>query len=115
MRSASDSPNCQHDASSPRSSRSLAVIVNSLYSRVVAQRDLPSEPACRTVGACPRHLILLSFRFLCTATVESLVNALVALFTPAQLAVLSALISILGGLFVGYVAQEEAGTDGVPR
>ncbi len=52
---------------------------------------------------------MLSFRFLGTALVGSLAMALVATFAPlpAQLAVLGAFISILGGLFVSYLEQEE--------
>ena len=53
--------------------------------------------------------MLLSFRFLGTALVGSLAMALVATFAPlpAQLAVLGAFVSILGGLFVSYLEQEE--------
>ena len=53
--------------------------------------------------------MLLSFRFLGTALLGSVVMALVSAFAPppAQLAVLGAFVSILGGLFVGSVAQEE--------
>jgi hypothetical protein len=52
---------------------------------------------------------LLSFRFLGTAVLGSLVMALVATFgpVPAQLAILGAFISILGGLFLAYLGQEE--------
>lgn len=57
----------------------------------------------------PRRTVLLSFRFLGTAFVGSLAMALVSTFAdlPAQLAVLGSLISILGGLFVSYLEQEE--------
>ncbi len=57
----------------------------------------------------PRRTVLLSFRFLGTALVGSLAMALVSTFAdlPAQLAVLGSLISILGGLFVSYLEQEE--------
>lgn len=57
-----------------------------------------------------RQTALLSFRFLGTALVGSLAMALVATFAPlpAQLAVLGALISILGGLFLSYLEQEES-------
>jgi hypothetical protein len=57
----------------------------------------------------PRRSVLFSFRFLGTTLIGSLTMALVATFAPlpAQLAVLGAFISILGGLFIGYVAQEE--------
>lgn len=53
--------------------------------------------------------MLLSFRFLGTALVGSLVMALVAAFgpLPAQIAALGALVSILGGLFLSYLEQEE--------
>jgi hypothetical protein len=52
---------------------------------------------------------LLSFRFLGTAVLGSLVMALVATFgpVPAQLAILGAFISILGGLFLAFLGQEE--------
>jgi hypothetical protein len=57
----------------------------------------------------PRRSVLFSFRFLGTALVGSLTAALVSAFAPlpAQVAVLGALVSILGGLFVSYLAQEE--------
>jgi hypothetical protein len=56
----------------------------------------------------PRRPVLLSFRFLGTSLIGSLVMALVATFAPlsAQLAVLGAFISILGGLFLSYMEQE---------
>lgn len=56
-----------------------------------------------------RRSALLSFRFLGTALVGSLVMALCAAFgpLPAQIAVLGAFISILGGLFLSYLGQEE--------
>ena len=59
--------------------------------------------------ACGRRSVLFSFRFIGTALVGSLTMALVSAFAPpaAQLAVLGALVSILGGLFVSYLAQEE--------
>lgn len=51
--------------------------------------------------------VLLSFRFAGPALVGSLTMALVAAFAPleAQIAVLGAFISILGGLFLSYVEQ----------
>ena len=54
-------------------------------------------------------MVLFSFRFLGTALVGSLVMALVAAFgpLPAQVAALGALVSILGGLFLSYLEQEE--------
>jgi hypothetical protein len=57
----------------------------------------------------PRRSVLLSFRFLGTALVGSLTMALVCALAPfpAQLAVFGAFISILGGLFVAYMEQEE--------
>ena len=56
-----------------------------------------------------RSLVLFSFRFLGTALIGSLVMALVATFAPfpAQLAALGAFVSILGGLFLCYLEQEE--------
>lgn len=54
--------------------------------------------------------VLYSFKFVGTALVGSLVMGLVSAFAPipAQIAVLGVLISILAGLFVAYVEQEEA-------
>ncbi len=51
---------------------------------------------------------LLTFQFLGTSLVGSLVMALVAVFAPAeaQVAVLGVLVSILGGLFFSYMGQE---------
>lgn len=62
---------------------------------------VPNVPTQRSV--------LLSFRFLGTALVGSLTMALVSTFAsvPAQVAVLGACVSILAGLFVAYVEQEE--------
>ncbi len=56
-----------------------------------------------------RRSALLSFRFLGTALVGSLTMALVSVFgpLPAQIAVLGAFISMLGGLFLSYLAQDE--------
>ena len=56
-----------------------------------------------------RRSVLFSFRFLATAIAGSVLMALVSTFapTPAQLAMLGAFISILGGLFVSYLGQEE--------
>jgi hypothetical protein len=56
-----------------------------------------------------RRSALLSFRFLGTAVLGSLTMALVAAFgpLPAQIAVLGAFISILGGLFLSYLAQDD--------
>lgn len=53
--------------------------------------------------------VLLSFKFLGTAMVGSLTMALVSTFAPlpAQLAVLGACVSILAGLFIAYVEQED--------
>jgi hypothetical protein len=60
------------------------------------------EPRARSV--------VLSFRFLGTALAGSLTMALVCTFAPlnAQVAVLGACVSILAGLFVAYVEQEDA-------
>jgi hypothetical protein len=56
-----------------------------------------------------RRSVLLTFRFLGTAVLGSLVMALVAAFgqAPAQLALLGSFISILGGLFLSYLGQED--------
>src|SRR4051794_36811666 len=63
-----------------------------------------------TLPSPPHRTVLLSFRFLGTALIGSLVMALVAAFAPpaAQVAVLGAFVSILGGLFISYLEQEEA-------
>jgi len=71
-----------------------------------ASRKLPlmsSEPHKRYRSA------LFSFRFLGTAVLGSVVMALVAAFGPpaAQLAVLGGFVSILGGLFLSYLGQED--------
>jgi hypothetical protein len=57
----------------------------------------------------PRRTVLLSFRFLGTALVGSLAMALVSTFADLQdqMAVLGSFISILGGLFVSYLEQDE--------
>lgn len=57
----------------------------------------------------PRRSALLSFRFLGTALASSLVMALVCAFgpLPAQIAILGAFISILGDLFLSYLAQDD--------
>lgn len=57
----------------------------------------------------PRQVVLLSFRFLGTALVGSLAMALVAAFgpLPAQIAALGTLVSILAGLFLSYLEQED--------
>lgn len=51
---------------------------------------------------------LLTFQFLGTSLVGSLVTALVTVFAPpaAQVAVLGSFVSILGGLFLAYMGQE---------
>ena len=61
-------------------------------------------------GTPGRHSVLLNFKFVGTALVGSLTMALVAAFAPvpAQLAVLGACVSILAGLFVAYLEQEDA-------
>jgi hypothetical protein len=53
--------------------------------------------------------VLLSFKFLGTSLVGSLTMALVSTFAPvpAQIAVLGSCVSILSGLFVSYVEQED--------
>jgi hypothetical protein len=57
----------------------------------------------------PRRSALLSFRFLGTALAGSLAMALVSVFgpLPAQLAILGSFVSILGGLFLSYLGQDE--------
>jgi hypothetical protein len=56
-----------------------------------------------------RRSALLSYRFLGTAVAGSALMALVSVFGPlsAQLAILGAFISILGGLFLSYLGQDE--------
>src|SRR2546423_8980725 len=56
-----------------------------------------------------RRSVLLNFKFLGVSLVGSLTMALVSTFTPldAQIAVLGACVSILAGLFVAYVEQED--------
>lgn len=63
----------------------------------------------RNTGPPQRRSVLFSFRFVGTALIGSLTMALVCTFAPApaQLAVLGALVSILGGLFLSYLEQEE--------
>jgi hypothetical protein len=57
----------------------------------------------------PRRSALLSFKFLGTALVGSLVMALVSAFAPlpGQIAILGAFVSILAGLFLSYLEQDE--------
>ena len=57
----------------------------------------------------PRRSALLSFRFLFTAALGSVLMGLVAAFGPlaAQLAVLGSFVSIVGGLFLAYLGQED--------
>lgn len=54
--------------------------------------------------------VLFDFKFGATALIGSLVMALVSTFAPlpAQIAVLGAFISILGGLFIAYMEQESS-------
>jgi hypothetical protein len=56
-----------------------------------------------------RRSVLLSFKFLGTSVIGSLTMALVCAFgpAPAQLAMLGALISILAGLLLSYIEQED--------
>ena len=56
----------------------------------------------------PRRSPLLTYQFLGTSLVGSLVMALVGVFAPpeSQIAVLGALVSMLGGLFLAYMGQE---------
>lgn len=74
--------------------------MNGVQSRPMAA---PNQQADR------RRPAVLSFKFLGTALVGSLTMALVSSFAPlpAQIAVLGSCISILAGLFVSYVDQEE--------
>ncbi len=57
----------------------------------------------------PRRWVLWNFRFLGTAVLGSLTMALVSVLAPlpAQVALLGALVSILAGLFLSYLEQEE--------
>jgi len=57
----------------------------------------------------PRRSVLLSFKFLGSALLGSLAMALVSALAslPAQVAVLGAFVSILGGLFLSYLDQED--------
>lgn len=61
-------------------------------------------------GATCSKSILWNFKFVGTALAGSLTLALVSAFAPppAQIAVLGSTVSILAGLFVAYVEQEEA-------
>ena len=63
----------------------------------------------RDVDQPPRRSALLSFRFLGTALAGSVVMTLVSVFGPAmaQVALLGCFVSILGGLFLSYRAQDE--------
>src|SRR5262245_26608504 len=56
-----------------------------------------------------RRSVLLSFRFATVAAIGSLAMALVVAFAPldAQLGLLGSLISVLAGLVVSYVEQED--------
>ena len=56
-----------------------------------------------------RRSALLSFRFLGTAVFGSAIMALVSAFGPvsAQVAILGAFVSILGGLFLSYLEQDD--------
>jgi hypothetical protein len=61
-------------------------------------------------GVPPSKSILWNFKFVGTALAGSLTLALVSAFAqpPAQIAVLCSTVSILAGLFVAYVEQEDA-------
>ncbi len=56
-----------------------------------------------------RRSAFFSYRFLLTAVTGSVVMVLVSTFGsfPAQLAIIGAFVSILGGLFLSYLGQEE--------
>jgi hypothetical protein len=71
--------------------------------------DVQSRPMVQPHQRDRRRPAVLSFKFLGTALVGSLTMALVSAFAPlpAQIAVLGSCISILAGLFVSYVDQEE--------
>src|SRR5262245_63371486 len=53
--------------------------------------------------------ILLSFRFLATSLLGALAMALVSVFAelPAQITMLGTLVSMLVGLFLGYLERED--------
>jgi hypothetical protein len=57
----------------------------------------------------PKRSVLLSFRFVGVSLIGSLAMALVSIFGPlaAQLGMLGALLSILAGLFLSYLEQED--------
>jgi hypothetical protein len=61
------------------------------------------------LAATPYKSVVWNFKFVGTALAGSLTCALVSIFAPppAQIAVLGSSISILAGLFVAYVEQEE--------
>ena len=65
------------------------------------------QPMSKTPSR-PGRPVLIDFKFGATALIGSLVMALVSTFAPlaAQIAVLGAFVSILGGLFVAYLEQE---------
>ena len=83
-------------------------------SSVRARPDLPTRGARRTLRPWTNTRertspAPLSFKFVGTALAGSLAMALVAAFAPlpAQIAVLGSCVSILAGLFVAYVEQED--------
>lgn len=80
--------------------------VNDLYCR--ADLSYRSRMTRDSIGRT-RRPVLFSFKFVGTALVGSLTMALVSTFAPlpAQLAVLGAGVSILAGLFLSYLEQEE--------
>jgi hypothetical protein len=63
----------------------------------------------KTTSPARERSVLLSFRFATVAMIGSLAMALVVVFAPleAQLGMLGALVSVLAGLVVSYVEQEE--------
>src|SRR3954452_11634081 len=63
----------------------------------------------RTPGILHSKSVLWNFKFVGIALAGSLTSALVSTFAPepAQIAVLGSTVSILAGLFVAYVEQED--------
>src|SRR3954452_711576 len=64
----------------------------------------------RTPGILHTKSVLWNFKFVGIALAGSLTSALVSTFAPesAQIAILGSTVSILAGLFVAYVEQEDA-------
>lgn len=79
------------------------------YSRLLSGVPSPTLRPMSRERKIFRRSALLSFRFLFTAVLGSVLMGLVAAFGPlsAQLAMLGCFISILGGLFLAYLGQED--------